>query len=167
MLKSHCPTLQKKWCRQKRKADALHSQRHSAGTEEVARLNEKPGSRNTYYSSSRGTHILAWLPSIENLLNTIIIIFSSVINLRERFAFPHSAKLMAPKQMMSQGQDSGSWLLAPFTYYLTKCHSLAKRCNDLFPSLVERFCYASTPLMCRYGLVSPSFGGSLPLEPQG
>ncbi len=25
------------------------------------------------------------------------------------------------------------------TYYLTKCHSLAKRCNDLFPSLVERF----------------------------
>jgi hypothetical protein len=37
-----------------------------------------------------------------------VIIFSSAINLRERIAFPHSAKLMAAKQMMSQGQDSGS-----------------------------------------------------------
>jgi hypothetical protein len=113
MLKSHCPTFQKKWCRQKRKANVLHSQRHSAGTEEVARLNEKPGSRNTDYNSSRDTHKLAWLPSIENVSNTIIIIFSSVINLRERFAFPHSAKLMASKQMMSQGQDSGSFYILP------------------------------------------------------
>jgi hypothetical protein len=113
MLKSHCPTFQKKWCRQKRKANVLHSQRHSAGTEEVARLNEKPGSRNTDYSSSRDTHKLAWLPSIENVSNTIIIIFSSVINLRERFAFPHSAKLMASKQMMSQGQDSGFFYILP------------------------------------------------------
>jgi len=45
---------------------------------------------------------------------------------------------------------AGFWLLAPFTYYLTKCHSLAKRCNDLSPSLVERFWYASTALMCRW-----------------
>jgi hypothetical protein len=105
MLKSHCPTFQKKWCRQKRKADVLHSQSHSAGTEEVARLNEKPGSRNTDYSSSRDTHKLAWLPSIENLSDSMIIIFSSVINLRERFAFPQSAKVMASKQMMSRGLD--------------------------------------------------------------
>jgi hypothetical protein len=95
MLKSHCPTFQKNWCRQKRKANVLHSQRHSAGTEEVARLNEKPGSRNTDYSSSRGTHKLALLPSVKNLSETIIIIFSAVINLRERFAFPENAKLMA------------------------------------------------------------------------
>ncbi|MDH3929417.1 MAG: hypothetical protein OEV22_15895, partial [Deltaproteobacteria bacterium] len=81
----------------------------------MARLNEKPGSRNTDYSSSRDTHKLAWLPSIKNLSNIIIIIFSSVINLRERFAFPHGAKLMAPKQMISQGQDSGSWLLLRIT----------------------------------------------------
>jgi hypothetical protein len=95
MLKSHCPTFQKNWRRQKRKATVLHSQRHSAGTEEVVRLNEKPGSRNTDYSSSRDTHKLAWFPSVKNLSGTIIIIFSAVINLWERFAFPHSAKLMA------------------------------------------------------------------------
>jgi hypothetical protein len=108
MLKSHCPTFQKKWCRQKRKANVLHSQRHSAGTEEVARLNEKPGSRNTGYNSSRDTHKSAWLPSVKKLSGTIIIIFSAVINLRDRFAFLHSAKLMESKQMMSQGQDAGS-----------------------------------------------------------
>jgi hypothetical protein len=61
----------------------------------MARLNEKPGSRNTDYSSSRDTHKLAWFPSVKNLSNTNLIIFSAVINLWERFALPHSAILMA------------------------------------------------------------------------
>jgi hypothetical protein len=56
MLKSHRPTCEKKWCRQKRKANVLHSQRRSAGTWEEARLHEKPGSRNTDCNSSRDTH---------------------------------------------------------------------------------------------------------------
>jgi hypothetical protein len=81
----------------------------------MARLNEKPGSRNTDYSSNRDTHKLAWLPSVKNLSETIIIIFSAVINLWERFAFLHSAKIMASKQMMSQGQDVGSWFLLHIT----------------------------------------------------
>jgi hypothetical protein len=55
----------------------------------VARLNEKPGSRNTDYSSSRDTHKLAWLSSANNVSASKIIIFSAVINLRERLAFPH------------------------------------------------------------------------------
>ena len=76
ILKSHCPTFQKKWCRQKRKANVLHSQRHSVGTEEVARLNEELGSRNSDYSSSRGIHKLACLTSINNLLNQIVIILT-------------------------------------------------------------------------------------------
>jgi len=89
----------------------------------------------------------------------MIIIFSSAINLRERFAFPHSAKLMASKQFMKYpGKVFFSCILASKYVYLLpdKMPQFGQKMQRSFPCLVERSWYASTPLMGSYGSVSLS-----------
>ena len=79
ILMHHCLTFQKRWCRQKRKVYVQPVGRHSADNEEEARLSAKPGSRNSFYSSSNDIHKLAWSTSIDNFLKNNH--FFRVINL--------------------------------------------------------------------------------------